>query len=86
VKAKADMVDADTLKQDSLVNSHVSKVTPQVLGIPNNVLLVKDHHLFFKKKLQLSKVNISKVQALEPQVLDIHILNIPVLKVQVLDM
>jgi hypothetical protein len=34
--------------------------------IPNNVLLMRDHHFFDKKKLQLSKVKILEVQALEP--------------------
>ncbi len=78
------------------MNPHVLKVTPQVFKDPYNVLQVRDHHLFYKKKLQLLKLNISKVQALEPQVLDVetskvqvsevHILEIQVSKVQVSDM
>ncbi len=63
------MVDANTLKDVSFVNPHVSKVTPQVLGILANVLSMKDHHLFYKKKLQLLKV--LKVQSLEFQVLKV---------------
>jgi hypothetical protein len=63
------MVDVDTLKEVSLVNPHVSEVTPQVLRILANVLSMKDHHLFNKKKLQLLKV--SEVQSLEFQVLKV---------------
>jgi hypothetical protein len=40
VKASADMIDVDTSKQVSPMNLHVSKVTPQVLGIVNNILLM----------------------------------------------
>jgi len=38
MKANANLVDANTLKQISPMNLHVSEVTPQVLGITNNVL------------------------------------------------
>jgi hypothetical protein len=48
VKAFVDMVDVNTLKHVSLANPHVLKVTSQVSVIPNNVLLVKDHHFFNK--------------------------------------
>jgi hypothetical protein len=85
VKAFADMVDVNTLKHVSLANPHVLKVTSQVSVIPNNVLPMKDHHFFYKKKLQLSKVNILKVQALEPQVSDIETLLVQVLEVHILD-
>jgi hypothetical protein len=58
------MVDVDILKHVSLAIHHVSKITPQVSMIPNNVLLMRDHHLFDMKKLQLSKVDISKVHTM----------------------
>jgi hypothetical protein len=51
VKVDTDMVDANTLKEVSFVNPHVLEVTPQVSGNPTNVLLMRDHHLFYKKKL-----------------------------------
>jgi len=54
------------------VNHHVLEVTPQVSMIPNNVLPMKDHHIFYMKKLEISKVDILEVQALEPQVLNIE--------------
>jgi hypothetical protein len=56
-------VDADTSRHVSLMNHHVLEVTPQVSMIPNNVLQMRDHHLFYMKKLQFSKVDILKVQA-----------------------
>jgi hypothetical protein len=93
VKADVDMVDVNTLKHVSPTNHRVLKITPQVLMILNNVLPVRDHHLFHMKNLQLSKVNILKVQASKLQVLDIetlevqvsevHVSNIQVSKVQV---
>jgi hypothetical protein len=52
VKAYVDMVDVNTLKHLSPVNHHVSEITPQVSMILNNVLLVKNHHLFYMKNLQ----------------------------------
>jgi hypothetical protein len=89
------MVEANTLKHVSPAKHCVSKVTPQVSMIPNNISSMKDHKFFDKKKLQLSKVDIMKVQASKPQVsnietskvqvLEVHILNIEVSKVQVLD-
>ncbi len=54
------------------MNHHVLEVTPQVLMIPNNVLPVRNHHLFYMNKLELSKVDILEVQTLEPQVLNIE--------------
>jgi hypothetical protein len=66
MKTYMDMADADTLMEVSLVNPHVSEVTPQVLGIPTNVLSVRDHHLFYKNKLQL--LNVQEVQPLECRV------------------
>jgi hypothetical protein len=58
------MVDVDILKHISLAIHDVSKITPQVSMIPNNVLLMRDHHLFYMKKLQLSKVDVSKVHTM----------------------
>jgi hypothetical protein len=69
MKTNADMVDADSLKHISPMNHHVSEVTPQVLAIPNDVLQVRDHHLFYMKNFQLLKVDILEVQFLESQVL-----------------
>jgi hypothetical protein len=68
-------VDANTSKDVSPVNHHVLEITPQVSMIPNNVLPVRDHHLFDMKKLELLKVDILEVQALKPQVLNIKSLN-----------
>jgi hypothetical protein len=63
VKVDTDMVDADTLKEVSFVNPHVLEITPQVSGNPTNILSMRDHHLFYEKKLQLLKV--LEVQPLE---------------------
>lgn len=41
VKVNVDMVVANTSKQVSLTNFHVSKVTPQISRIANSVLLVR---------------------------------------------
>jgi hypothetical protein len=64
-------VDANTSKDVSPINHHVLEITPQVSMILNNVLPVKDHHLFYMKKLELSKLDFLEVQDLEPQVLNI---------------
>ncbi len=87
MKVDANMVDADTLKQVSPTNLHVLEVSPQVLGIANNVL-----------EIQSLEPKVSKVQVLELQVLDIktsevevsniklpkdHVLNIHVLNIQI---
>jgi hypothetical protein len=76
MKTNANMVDANSLKHISPMNHHVSEVTPQVLVIPNDVLQVRDHHLFYLKNSQLLKVNIFKVQFLKSQVLNIEILEV----------
>jgi hypothetical protein len=76
VKKNADMVDANTLKHISPMNHHVSKVTLQVLVSPNDVLQVRDRHLFYMKKFQFLNVDILEIQALESQVLNIEILEV----------
>ncbi len=76
-------VDVDTSRHVSLMNYHVLEVTPQVSMIPNNVLRERDHHLFYMKKSQLSKVDILKVQASKSQVSNIETLKVQVSKVQV---
>ncbi len=63
VKTYADMVDVNTLNHISPMNHHVLEVTLQVLVIPNDVLQVKDHHLFDIKKFEFLKVDILEVQA-----------------------
>jgi hypothetical protein len=57
------MVDVNTLNHISPMNHHVLEVTLQVLVIPNDVLQVKDHHLFDIKKFEFLKVDILEVQA-----------------------
>ncbi len=85
VKTNANMVDVDTLKHILLMNHHVSEITPQVLMILNNVLLARDHHFFYKKKLQLLKVDNLEVQGLEFQVLNIETSDFQVLEIHVSD-
>jgi len=63
VKTYVDMVDVNTLNHISPMNHHVLEVTLQVLVIPNDVLQVKDHHLFDIKKFEFLKVDILEVQA-----------------------
>jgi hypothetical protein len=78
-------VNVNTLKHVSLANHHVLEVTPQVSVILNNVLSMRDHHFFYMKNLQFSKVNILEVQVPKPQVLDIKTLEVQVSEVHVLD-
>ncbi len=78
-------VDANTSKDVSPINHHVLEITPQVSMILNNVLSMRDHHFFYMKILQFSKVNILEVQVPKPQVLDIKTLEVQVLEVHVLD-
>jgi hypothetical protein len=70
VKAYSDMVNADTSKQVSPTNPHVSEVTPQVLRIANHILKVQS------LEVQASKVQVSEVQDSEPQVSDIETLEV----------
>ncbi len=65
MKANADLVDEDTLKQVSLTNLHVLEVTCQALGIAHIVLQVR---------LQLSKV--LEVQYLEHKIFEVQTLEV----------
>ncbi len=85
VKANADLVDANTLKQVSPTNLHVSKITPQVLRITNNVLQVR-LQLLKVLEVQASEAQVvSKVQNFKPQVLDIKIPKVQVSEIHISD-
>ncbi len=65
MKVDANMVDADTSKQVSPMNPHVSEITPQVSGIANSASKVQP------LEPQILEIQVSKVQNLEPQVWNI---------------
>lgn len=92
MKAYVNMIDANTLKQVSPTNPHVSEVTPQVLGIVNSVSEVQSLEFEISKvqvsnietsEVEVSKVHVSNIKAPKVHVSDIHVLSIQILNIHI---